>query len=173
MLTQLFPLTAGPIDALDWSTATFIASGCSGVVYEVTPGIVAKVSSSLSSAEATIQAVLAQEGLALPVLGYAQEMWLPDAIRRAACSPHGLRRWHEECCTCDQPAAILLMPRVERICRQDELQAAPVVSLIQRVKQVCRALTHQLWDCHTGNIALYQGRYVALDFGGMSGTFCS
>jgi len=106
-MLALTPVTSGSIDTLDWQHATYLASGCCGVVYEVAPGAVAKVSPRIDPTEAGIQVLLAQEGLALPVLTYAQSVWLPLAIRRAACSSHGLRRWSGSRCTCNQPVDVL------------------------------------------------------------------
>ena len=173
MLSTHSPLTSGSIDAIDWQHATRLSSGCCGVVYEVAPGIVAKVAPRLDPTEAGIQVLLAQEGLALPVLSYAQQMWLPPAIRRAACSPHGLRPWNDAPVRGPQPVDMLLMPRVERTCGDDDDELEDndeVVVLAERVGQVCWQTAHRRWDCHPGNIAVYQGRYVALDFGDVSGT---
>ena len=115
-----------------------------------------------------MQVLLAQENLAVPVLGYAQGVCLPPVIRQAACSSHGVRRWTDGPCTCDQPVDVLLMPRVERICTDDEFDRAEVLILRERVKQLCWRIYRGMWDCHAGNLAIYQGRYVALDFGDMS-----
>jgi len=168
MLSTFSSVTSGSIDAIDWPHITFIASGCSGVVYEVAPGVVAKVSPCIKPEEAGMQVLLAQEHLAMPVLGYAQGLRLLPAIRRAACSLHGARRWTGGPCTCDQPVDVLLMPRVERICTDDELDYSEVLILRERVRQLCWRVYRGMWDCHAGNLAVYQGRYVALDFGDMS-----
>lgn len=159
------------LESIDWHAATYLASGCCGVVFAVSPGIVAKVALHLLPYEAGIQAQLAAEGLALPVLAYAQAQWLPPRIRQAACSLHGLRRSpFGSTCTCGLPVDILLMPRAERICTDDELQKPELIILLDRVSSRSWQLSHQLWDCHAGNVALYQGRYVALDFGDWSNT---
>ena len=171
MISILTSVPSDAIDTLDWHAATFIASGCSGVVYEVLPGVVAKVSPRIATSEAGIQVLLAQEGLALPVVTYAQGVWLPLAIRRAACSPHGVRRWSGSHCTCQQAADVLLMPKASRICTDDELEDNDELTVLaERVGRVCWSTAHHLWDCHAGNIAVYQSRYVALDFGDVSGT---
>jgi hypothetical protein len=161
------------IDAFDWHAATSLGSGWCGVVYAVAPGLVAKVSPQIAPQEASIQAILAEEGLALPVLGYTQSVWLPPDIRRGVCRLHGLRRFPSDAactCTCQTPVDVLLMPRVERICTDDELSTPELSILLDRVSQVYWKLAHDLWDCHAGNVALYQGRSVALDFGSCSGT---
>jgi hypothetical protein len=164
------------IDALDWHAATLLGSGCCGVVSVVAPGLVAKVSPRIAPQEASIQAALAEEGVALPVLGYAQSVWLPPDIRRGVCRLHGLRRFPADAaytCTCQTPVDVLLMPRVECICTDDELSTPELSILLDRVSQVYQCRTHSFWDCHAGNVALYQGRYVALDFGAISDTCAS
>lgn len=167
MLTSL-SVQSDQIGALDWFHATFIASGCSGVVYEIAPGVVAKVALHIKPREAHLQSLLAREDLALPVLGYAQGVWLPQAIRRAVCGPHGVRQWSHGLCTCDRPVDVLLMPRVGRIGTDDELDHAEVVILRERVDRFCQYISGGTWDCHAGNLAVYQGHYVALDFGDTS-----
>jgi hypothetical protein len=62
------------------------------------------------------------------------------------------------------------MPAIERICPDDELQMSELVILLDRVSFRSWQLSQRLWDCHSGNVALYQGRYVALDFGNCSDT---
>jgi hypothetical protein len=164
------------IDALDWHAATFLGSGCCGVVYVVAPGIVAKVSPRIAPQEASIQAALAEEGLALPVLGYTQSVWLPPDIRRGVCRLHGMRRSPSDAtctCTCHTPVDVLLMPTVERICTDDELSMPELIILLDRVSQVYWCRTRSSWDCHAGNVALYRGRYVALDFGAIGDTCAS
>lgn len=167
MLTFL-SVPSDRINAFDWFHATFIASGCSGVVYEIAPGIVAKVALRIKPREAHLQSLLAREDLALPMLGYAQGVRLPQAIRRAVCSPHGVRQWSHGPCTCDRPVDVLLMPRAERIGTDDELDHAEVVILRERVQRLCWSIAQGTWDCHAGNLAIYQGHYVALDFGDTS-----
>ena len=64
--------------------------------------------------------------------------------------------------------------RVTRVCTDDELEDNDeLVILAERVGHVCWHTAHRLWDQHAGNIAVYQGRYVALDFGDVSGTLRS
>jgi hypothetical protein len=161
------PIATVPIEVIDWQTATYLASGCCGVVFTVHPGIVAKVAPRILPHEASIQSTFAQEGLALPVLAYAQAQWLPPRIRQAACSLHGLRR-SPFCssCTCDLPVDVLLMPCAERICTDEEFADNDALTqLSERVGHVCWQTGQYLWDEHAGNIAVYQGRSVALDFG--------
>jgi hypothetical protein len=170
MFLACSPIPSCEISSIDWQRAIFLASGCSGVVYEIAPSIVAKVAPCIKPQEAHLQSLLAREDLALPVLGYAQRVWLPQEIRQAACSPHGIRRWTAGCCTCNHSVDILLMPRVERIGTDNELDHAEVVILRARVERLCKLIYQGTWDCHAGNLAVYQGRYVALDFGDMSNT---
>jgi len=139
MLSTLAFVTSRSLDALDWHAATFIASGCCGVVYARSARRCGEsIPSPRSAPPAGIQVLLAQESLALPVLGYTQQVWLPLAIRRAACSPHGVRQWSGSPCTCQQAADVLLMPRAERICTDDELEDNDeLVQLSERVGHVC------------------------------------
>jgi hypothetical protein len=161
------PIAPVSSEAIDWQAASYLASGCCGVVFAVQPGIVAKVAPRILPHEASIQSTLAQEGLALSVLAYAQAQWLPSHIRQAACSLHGLRRLSfDSSCTCHLPVDVLLMPRAERICTDEEYaDTDELVALAERVGQVCWHIGQYLWDEHAGNIAVYQGRYIALDFG--------
>jgi hypothetical protein len=172
-LLMSLPTTSSSIEAIDWHAATYLGSGCCGVVYAVAPGIVAKISPSIAPQEASIQAALAEEGLALPVLDYAQGVWLSPALRRAACSPHGLRRYRALPCTCHASVDVLLMPRVERTCTEQDLKHPEVIILLDRVSHRYWQLTQDWWDCHAGNVGRYQGRFVALDFGACGDTGAS
>jgi hypothetical protein len=159
-------------EAIDWQAASYLASGCCGGVFAVQPGIVGKVAPRILPHEASIQTQWAQEGVALPVLAYAQAQWLPSHIRQAAWSLHGLRRLSfDSSCTCHLPVDVLLMPRAERICTDDECaDNGEVAHLCERVGHVCWHMGQHLWDEHAGNIAVYQGCYVALDFGDVNAT---
>ncbi|MFQ5875923.1 MAG: hypothetical protein ACE5JL_19280, partial [Dehalococcoidia bacterium] len=68
-----------------------------------------------------------------------------------------------ESCTCGEPQAILLMPLAEPVGQDvspEELQA-----FMGDISAACLAQLDHYWDWRPSNVAAYQGRLVALDFG--------
>src|SRR5713101_1288448 len=97
-------------ETIDWEGARLLsAAGAYGLIYRVTPGLVAKVGFILPE-EARLQQRLAACGQALPVLGYAENVALPLMISRTCCARHGRRSLPEDMiiCCCGARLGVLL-----------------------------------------------------------------
>jgi hypothetical protein len=168
--TQEPPLSP---QTIDWTQALLRSSiGAYGLVYEVAPGVMAKVGFILPE-EAERQGRLAERGWALPVLGYAQDLDLPRFISKAVCAEHGLRELDEDmvACCCDAPLSVLLMPEADPAI-WEHFDEAAVAAFIAQVDAYCSAELGADWDAEDRNVAVYQGRLVALDFGDPEAPCC-
>jgi hypothetical protein len=103
------------VGKIDWRQRKVIGGGGLAVVYEVAPGVVAKVGD-VQPEEAQAQRYFARQGQALPVWDYAEEVALPDEVSREVCAIHGERRSFLPDgygCTCGSAQAVLLMPKAD------------------------------------------------------------
>lgn len=155
---------------IDWSKCEPAGMGGYAVVYRVAPGLVAKVGR-IEPEEAAAQRHFARQGLALPVFDYHADWPVPERIDRELCPLHGLRQeilpegYH---CTCGSLAhAVLLMPET------DDAPVDPASveyrAFVLGFSRDCLQQLSRLWDARPANVARYQGRLVALDFGEESG----
>lgn len=154
------------IAAINWQRRTIIGGGGLASVYRVAPGVAAKVGE-IKPEEVEAQRHFARQGMALPVLDYQAAVELPAKVSREACPVHGHRREflpEGYDCTCGQPRAVLLMPTADDNALEDvsreELQA-----FMMGFSRDCEQQLGHCWDARPANVARYQGRLVALDFG--------
>jgi hypothetical protein len=128
--------------------------------------VVAKVGQ-IEPSEVEAQRHFAGQGLALPVFDYQQQVELPPAVGREVCPVHGLRVdiLPEEgyTCTCGTPQAVLLMPAADD--DLDGVDQAELAAFLSDFAQRCEQEVGLRWDSRALNVARYQGRLVALDFG--------
>ncbi len=130
------------------------------------PGVAAKIGQ-IEPAEVEAQRHFANRDLALPVFDYQEQVELPPAVGREACPVHGLRVdiLPEEgyACTCKLPQAVLLMPAADD--DLDGVDQAELTAFLSDFVQRCEQELGLQWDSRALNVARYQGRLVALDFG--------
>lgn len=154
------------VAVIEWAEAEWIGLGGYAVVYRIVPGVAAKVGR-IKPKEAEAQRHFARQGLALPVWDYRAGCQVPERVDREICPVHGLRREilpEGLACTCGSPQHdVLLMP---------EADGAPVDpnstecrAFMICFSQDCERQLGLLWDARPANVAYYQGRLVALDFG--------
>ena len=143
-----------------------MGGGGFALVYRVAPGVAAKAGQ-VEPAEVEAQRHFAGRGLALPVFDYQEQVELPPADGREVCPVHGLRVdiLPEEgyTCTCGSPQAVLLMPAAND--DLDDLDQAELAAFLSDFAQRCEQELGLQWDSRALNVARYQGRLVALDFG--------
>jgi hypothetical protein len=119
----------------------------------------------VSSQEVDYQRLFAARGLALPVLAFHSEPdGLPAAVRRELCPVHGVRREimpDPAPCRCAEAPAALVMPLTDAnaTIEPDDLRAF-LIGFSREAEQL-----GLFWDARPSNVARYQGRLVALDFG--------
>jgi hypothetical protein len=152
------------ISEIHWNKAEHIGDGGYGIVYRVAPTLVAKVADAIDgiqSREVAIPQFFAARLEAVPILDYAQHVQVPAHIRKAACSVHGLRGIAPQICTCDLPVDVLLMPEAQTpLPRTGE-----VFAFLDSILLVCREQFQYPWDAKVTNAGLFEGHFVALDFG--------
>ncbi len=151
---------------IGWRKRRVIGMGGYSVVYAIVTGLCVKVGQ-IAEDEAEAQRHLAGRGLALPVLDYASGVGLAAVIHRECCGRHGVRRdiLAEDGvpCTCREALDALLMPIADlAVSTWDE---ATRFRFRLQVDQVCEKELDRIWDNRPANLACYQGRLVALDFG--------
>ena len=149
-----------------WRKRRVIGMGGYSVVYKFAVGLCVKVGQ-ITVGEAEAQRHLSGRGLALPVLDYVSGIELAASIRRECCGRHGVRRdiLAEDGvpCTCREALDALLMPIADLdVSTWDE---ATLFAFRLQVDQVCEKELDRIWDNRPANLACYQGRLVALDFG--------
>lgn len=153
------------IRQIDWKRRKIIGGGGFALVYQVAPGVVAKVGQ-IGQKEVEAQRHFARQQQALPVLDYQPEAELPAKVSREVCPIHGPRKkiLPEDgyLCTCDSPRDVLLMPLAESIAgvSGDEIRA-----FLMGFSRDCEQQRGHYWDARPANVARYQGRLIALDFG--------
>jgi hypothetical protein len=149
---------------LDWQQRKLLDGGGAGVIYRVGPGVVAKVGR-VAPDEVEAQRHFARQGLAVPVLAYQAEVELPAAVSREVCPVHGSRREilpEGERCTCGEPQAVLVMPEADCV---TEIPAETRRAFIMGFSRDAEEQLGLAWDARPQNMAYYQDRLVALDFG--------
>jgi hypothetical protein len=151
---------------INWRRRKVLDYGGAAVVYLVA-GVVAKVGQ-ITVEEADAQRHFAQSGEALPVLSYVEEFPLPHVVTKECCGRHGLRKaiLPEDAmdCTCGEPLAVLLMPLAAPL--DEAAYCSPETQQFAlHIADKCRTELGRCWDDRPANIARYNGRLVALDFG--------
>jgi hypothetical protein len=153
------------IAQVDWKRRKALDGGGYAMVYEIAPGVVAKVGE-IKPNEAWMQQYYAGKKRALPVFDYQPEVELPTAVSKECCPVHGLRREilpdHGYACTCGKPQAVLLMPKAEL---PEDLKSEAVRAFMMGFAQECDREFDFYWDSRPKNVARYEGQWVALDFG--------
>ncbi len=131
-----------------------------GVVYSVFRGFVAKAGL-IEPEEAAAQREMANLGYALPVLDFAEDQELSSKIRREICSVHGVRRVVPNVCQCNWLHSVILMPHAQNV---KGFTLEQIDSFIETVADEAwkRGI---LWEGDYRNVASFQGKLVALDFG--------
>jgi hypothetical protein len=107
----------------------------------------------------------------LPILDFDLEAKPPQHIRAWECYRHrpGANRETGRC-YCDEPLSCILMPEAEfdtEYYRSWDTIFTPsheAAEFIAHVKQICLDELSYNWDAHYGNIAVWNGEYVAVDF---------
>ena len=153
------------VDSIDWDERQALDGGGFTVVYQVAPGIVAKVGD-VRPEEVNAQRHFAAKCKALPVLDYQEIIWLPDDVCEEVCPVHGLRSnivADGLDCTCSEPQAVLLMPLAEPA--WEDAKTPEGQAFMAEIAGECWEELGLLWDERPGNLAHYQGHLVALDFG--------
>lgn len=158
------------IAEIEWDRRKIIDGGGYALVYEVAPGVVAKVGN-LEPDEVEAQEHFAAQGKALPVWDYKSMVDLPLEVSKEACPFHGARADilpfgpddEDWACTCGELQAILLMPRAEEV--GQETSPEDLASFMEDVSTACWVELNRCWDLRPANVARYQGHLVALDFG--------
>lgn len=153
------------IRQINWKQRNILDGGGYALVYEVAPGVVAKVGD-IKPNEAWLQQYYAEKKQALPVLDYQLEVALPAEVNKECCPLHGLRREilpeQGYSCTCGKPQAVLLMPKAEL---PEDLKSEEVRAFMMGFSKDCEQEFGFYWDARPKNVARYEGRWVALDFG--------
>jgi hypothetical protein len=158
--------TAIAPETIDWERARLLsAAGAYGLIYRITDGLVAKVGF-VEPEEAHLQQRLAVRGHALPVLGYAEDIDLPLTISRTFCARHGRRSLPKDMiiCCCGARLGVLLMPEADTAI-WDHFDSLSIAEFLEEVSAYCFEELERNWDASERNLAIYQGRLVALDFG--------
>lgn len=153
------------VGSIDWDERQVLDGGGFALVYQVAPGIVAKVGD-VRPEEVNAQRHFAAQGEALPVLDYREDIGLPDEVCEEVCPVHGLRSdivADGLDCTCNEPRAVLLMPLAEPA--WEDAKTPEGQALVRQIAQECWDDLERCWDARPGNLAHYQGHLVALDFG--------
>jgi hypothetical protein len=148
------------ITEIDWNKAKFITSGSYGVVYQVAPLRVVKISFRITLNEVKAQRYFAARHDALRVLDYVQGLRLPEHIHQAVCTIHGdTGGWGN--CICKEPVDAMLMPKA-----QTPVPPSPQLTWFMDMRaEECQEKLHRRWDRKPNNVALHHGHFVALDFG--------
>ena len=156
-------LSQAKIAWVNWESPELqpVAAGGYSVIYSVVPGLIAKVGL-IEPGEVEAQRVLAQRGLALPVLDFIATHETSAAVRKDVCSVHGMRPVVENTCTCYQPVGVLFMPEAYGIEGFDKKE---IEQFMVKVAALCYSQFDRLWDMKEQNLASYNGHLVALDFG--------
>ncbi len=150
-------------DRWPWPERVILGMGGYAVVYRLL-GLAVKLGR-VTSPEADTQRLFAARGLALPVLAYYPELaGLPDPVRREVCPRHGVRREILPApapCRCAELPAALVMPLTDAhaTIEPDDLRTF-IMGFSREAEQ-----SGLVWDARPANVARYQGRLVALDFG--------
>ncbi len=163
------------ITQVDWAATSWLAAGGYAQIYQLDsqPAVVAKVGL-VTLAERDRQERLANQGLALPVIDYGARVMCPKGLgynptHEDVCAAHGTPfrddagRW----CGCQSAYDILLMPLATPVVDPQTYrnQLAPpfawedVAAFERRVQDMLGGT----WDAGDWNIAVYEGRLVALD----------
>ena len=153
------------VGSIDWDERQVLDGGGFALVYQVAPGIVAKVGD-VRPEEVNAQRHFAAKCKALPVLDYQEDIWLPDEVCEEVCPVHGLRSdivADGLDCTCNEPRAVLLMPLAEPA--WEDAKTPEGQAFMAEIAGECWEELGLLWDERPGNLAHYQGHLVALDFG--------
>lgn len=157
--------SVGKISQINWKRRKIIGGGGFAVVYQVAPGVVAKVGQ-IGQKEVEAQRYFARQKLALPVLDYQPEAELPAKVSREVCPIHGPRKkiLPEDgyVCTCNSAQAVLLMPLADST---DGVSIDEIRGFLTGFSRDCEQQLGHYWDARPANVACYQGRLIALDFG--------
>lgn len=157
--------SAGKISQIDWKRRKIIGGGGFALVYQVAPGVAAKVGQ-IGQKEVEAQRHFARQRQALPVLDYQAEVVLPARISREVCPIHGPRKkiLPEDgyICMCNSPQAVLLMPLAESA---EGLSSDEIRAFMIGFSRDCEQQRGHYWDARPANVARYQGQLIALDFG--------
>ncbi|MCQ3980771.1 MAG: hypothetical protein DPW09_45810 [Anaerolineae bacterium] len=157
--------SVGKISQINWKRRKIIGGGGFALVYQVAPGVVAKVGQ-IGQKEVEAQRHFARQQQALPVLDYQAEVELPARVSREVCPIHGPRKkiLPEDgyLCTCNSPRSVLLMPLADSI---EGVSGDEIRAFLMGFSRDCEQQRGHYWDARPANVARYQGRLIALDFG--------
>lgn len=157
--------SVGKISQINWKRRKIIGGGGFALVYQVAAGVVAKVGQ-IGQKEVEAQRHFARQQQALPILDYQAEVELPDRVSREVCPLHGPRKkiLPEDgySCTCNTPQAVLLMPLAEST---EGVSSDEISAFLMGFSRDCERQLGHYWDARPANVARYQGRLIALDFG--------
>ena len=146
------------LQPIDWKKARYLDGGGFAAVFDLGDGTVVKVGD-IDPKEKESQEIMAGRGRALPVLEYEEDAEIPSKIRKLSCPEHGPRKHivaEGDGCLCHEQLSILRMPRAE--------PAVADQAFMDAVLEESLSLPN-VWDARPANVARWQGKLVALDFG--------
>lgn len=122
------------------------------------------------------QAWFAAQNRALPVLDYLAAIFLSQDVAQECCHVHGPRkdmpqfdiwpkliRTGEITCSCDQPLSVILMPKADL---PGDVSKEKLIQFAWGTHILCETqIGFSFYDRRASNVARYQDRLVALDFG--------
>jgi hypothetical protein len=101
---------------------------------------------------------------ALPVIAYASQIELPEAVTRQACPIHGLGYDEESWfCHCSEPMDVLVMPQAKY--NGEAFFTPEVRRLIQQVQRDLCERFNFFWEEKPSHLLKYDGRILLCDFG--------
>jgi len=162
-----------PLDvpSIKWNNRKPIHTGSNGVVYQVAPGIVAKVGH-VDPGEVDVQLWAEEHNYGLPVYNYQERVDLPGDVSREVCPVHGARRGMvapDSHCECGRAVAVLVMPEAREI--GADLAKSDVVVGFQKIVNwaVEKRWGARFPACRPGHVMRWNGNMVCVGFNSEQG----
>jgi len=157
-----FPYT---LDDIDWNQLTMIDYGSYGVVFATgaQTQTVVKLAYNMDEEEIIRQNHFARQGKAVPVFHYLPIV-PPPGIAKLCCPQHGVTS-RRNFCTCRESVGGALMPRVELLGLYGPVSDENIQYFMDSMYRECWDTFQFSWEPNERNVARFQGKLVALDFG--------